>query len=258
MNSIGKDKLDYLIGIASIDCGEDDVALFDGLDVSDVVFSKRFYRIKKRRIKADKRGLIAVRRAVSVAAMVAVAVLVTGLITVSSIPTLRDKVLGSIIDWCENYLTITYDVGEKESDSLAASETETEIETEKETTSVSENPIDEAPKKIETVKKPTHIEDGVIESVVLQNKTQIIVDYYLGDTLLYSYKQLLLNDKNLYANSANAIVEPVNVGNINGKLVELVDRGERVLIWNDEEYVYQIVTQQCEGDYLIHIAQSVE
>lgn len=254
MNSIGKDKLDYLIGIASIDCGEDDVALFDGLDVSDIVFSKRFYRIKKRRIKADKRGLIAVRRAVSVAAMVAVAVLVTGLITVSSIPTLRDKVLGSIIDWCENYLTITYDVEEKESDSLAASETEAE----KETTSVSENPSDEAPKKIETVKKPTHIEDGVIESVVLQNKTKTIIDYYKGDEFLFTYMQMLLNDKNLYVDNIDANVKIVEINGKKGKLIEYKTEEGRFLIWNDEEYVYQLFSQQCEGEYLVKVAQSVE
>ena len=106
-----KDKLDYLIALAAIGCGEDDVEMFNNLDTSKVVFDKSFYRIRDRRIRQYKRKpfVNAFKKVMSRVAVVVLAILSAGMITVAAIPSLRNAVWGAIVEWYEDCFAVRYE-----------------------------------------------------------------------------------------------------------------------------------------------------
>ena len=251
-----KDKLDYLIALASIGCGEDDVEMFNSLDTSSVVFDKSFYRIRDRRIRQYKRKpfVNAFKKVMSRVAVVILAILSAGIITVAAIPSLRNAVWGAIVEWYEDYLTINYEMPDdeiEETEGVNSADTETGQDSE---------PSEEivAPKWIEEVKTPKYYQEGLIEDIAVQGKTQIIVDYYLGENLFYSYKQLTFSEDAMYIDNVAATVQDIEINGYKAYLVEFVDSSHKKIIWSDGLYIYQLTTELCEFDLLITVAKSVE
>jgi len=251
-----KDKLDYLIALASIDCGEDDVEMFNNLDTSKVVFDKSFYRIRDRRIRQYKRKpfVNAFKKVTSRVAVVVLAILSAGMITVAAIPSLRNAVWGAIVEWYEDYLTINYEIP---NDEIEETESVNGVETE---AAQDSEPNEEIvrPKKLEQIKKPTYYQEGVIEDIAVQSKTQICFDYYLDESLLYSYKQLIFSEDAMYVNNESAVVQNIDINGCTGYLVELVESSNKKIIWTDSLYIYQLTTESCNFDLLIKVAESVE
>ena len=251
-----KDKLDYLIALASIGCGDDDVEWFNNLDTSTVVFDQSFYRIRDRRIRRYKRKpfVNAFKKVMSRVAVAVLAIISAGTLAVAAIPSLREAVFGAIVEWYENYLTINYEMPDDdtaETESVNGAETETKQDNE-----TTEEII--APKWIEEVKTPKYYQEGLIEDIVFKGKIQVIVDYYLGENILYSYKQLPFSEDNMYVNNEDAIVQNTHINGYSANLVELVDSSHKKVIWTDGLYIYQLTTETCNFDLLIMVAESVE
>ena len=170
-----KDKLDYLIALASIGCGDDDVEWFNNLDTSTVVFDQSFYRIRDRKIRRYKRKpfVNAFKKVMSRVAVAILAIISAGTLAVAAIPSLREAVFGAIVEWYEDYLTINYEMPDDdtaETESVNGAETETKQDNE-----TTEEII--APKWKEEVKTPKYYQEGLIEDIVFKGKIQVIVDY---------------------------------------------------------------------------------
>lgn len=257
-----KDKLDYLIGLASVGCGDDDVEMFNNLDTSKVVLDEEFYRVRDRRIRKHKRTpfVKTMRRVLARVAVFILAVVSATTVTVAAIPSLREAVFSAIVEWYENYLTINYELPEAEMDETESGNDvggETEIEYNSETENGAETERFR-PTKIEQVKKPTYYGEGVIEDVALQNRMQVLIDYYLGEELLYSYKQLVFSEYEMYINNESAIVQNVEVNGHVAYFVELVDSAHKELIWTDGVYIYQLYTESYGVEFLVSIGESVK
>ena len=235
-----KDKLDHLIAIASIGCGEDDVEWFNNLDVSTVVFDKSFYRIRDRRIRQYKRKpfVNAFNKIMSRVAVVVLAILSAGMITVAAIPSLRNAVWGAIVEWYEDYITINYTMSDDEI-------VKTDVAVNR-------------PTRIEQVKKPTYYQEGLEESVAHQNIAQVYIDYYLSNELLYSYKQLVYSENDMYVDNKSATVNNIQINGLTAYLVEYTDSFCKKIIWTDGLYTYHIFTESCDVELLIKIAESVK
>lgn len=250
-----KDKLDHLIAIASIGCGEDDVEWFNNLDVSIVVFDKSFYRIRDRRIRQYKRKpfVKAFKKVMSQVAVAVLAIISAGSLAVAAIPSLREAVFGAIVEWYEDYLTINYEIPDDEAEVTegvpgAATETGQESEPTKEIV---------RPVKIEQVKKPSYYQEGLVEDIVYQSTTQICLDYYLDENLLYSYKQLVFSEDAMYIDNVSATVQDIEISGYKAYLVEFIESSQKKIIWSDELYIYQLITESCNFDLLIMVAESV-
>ena len=235
-----KDKLDYLIAVAAIGCGEDDVEMFNNLDTSGVVFDKSFYRIRDRRIRQYKRKpfVNAFKKIMSRVAVVVLAILSAGMITVAAIPSLRNAVWGAIVEWYEDYITINYATAEDEIGK----------------TDVAVN----RPTRIEQVKKPTYYQEGLVEDITYRGNQHVYIDYYLDDAVLYSYKQLVYSEDEMYVNNESAIVQSTAINGYKACIVELIDSSHKEIIWSDGIYIYQLFTELCDWELLISVAESIE
>lgn len=250
-----KDKLDYLIGLASVGCGDDDVEMFNRLDASKVKFDDRFYKIRDRRIRQHKRKPImkTLQKIASRAAIIVLAVIFASVVTVAAIPSLRETVFHAIVEWHENYLKIHYEIPEVEETESESIETKDESETETETEIV-------RPTEIVEVKKPSYYLEGLIEDIVIQSKNQVLIDYYLEEQLLYSYKQMVFSEDEIYIDSESAVVNNINISGFNAYLIEHGDYSYKTIIWTDGSYIYQlnIYTEVFDLESLITVAESVK
>ena len=263
-----KDKLDYLIGLASVGCGDDDVEMFNNLDTSKVVLDEEFYRVRDRRIRKHKRApfVKTMRRVLARVAIFILAVVSATTVTVAAIPSLRKAVFNAIVEWYENYLTINYELPEAETDEIeretdAGSETEADSSEETEENSETESETETQairPKEIEEIKKPTYYQDGLFEDFVVQTKNQVIFDYYFGEELLYSYKQIVYSEDAMYINNESAVVQNAEVNGYGAYFVELLDSAHKELIWTDGVYIYQLYTESCDVEFLVTIGESIK
>ena len=252
-----KDKLDYLIGLASAGCGDDDVEMFNNLDTSKVMLDREFYRIRDSRIRKHKRApfVKTMRKVLTRVAVFVLAVVSATTVTVAAIPSLRKAVFNAIGEWYEDYLTINYELPEVE-ETESESGIETNVDSEADA-SVMELEI-VRPTKIEQVKKPLYYGEGVIEDIAFQGRNQVLIDYYLEEQLLYSYKQIVFSEDEMYINNESAIVENLTVNGHVAYFVELIDVLGKKVIWTDGIYIFQLYTESANKDLLLAVAESVE
>ncbi|MBQ7294549.1 MAG: DUF4367 domain-containing protein [Clostridia bacterium] len=251
-----KDKLDYLIALAAIGCGEDDVEMFNNLDTSKVVFDKSFYRIRDRRIRQYKRKpfVNAFKKVMSRVAVAVLAIISAGTLAVVAIPSLREALFGAIVEWYEDYLTINYEMPDDEiEETEGVNGADTETGNDSETTEQIVRPT-----KIEEVKKPTYYQEGIIEDIVVQSRMQVYIEYYFGENLIYSYKQLVFSEDDMYVNNESAVVQNIEINGFTAYLVELVESSHKKIIWTDGLYIYQLTTESSNFDLLIIVAESVK
>lgn len=286
MKTIKNDKLDYLLYMVAAECCKTDVEKFDSIDDSKVDFSEDFCKKRDRIIRKYKYRpfLISVRKVAARAAIVLMAIMSAAFITVMAVEPLREAVFEAVIEWYDDYLTIRY---ERTDETDGATEAVTEGKTENgianeatsestngvvgetteestdestdESTSETETVVNEVtpPTTIEEVRKPTNLPDGVVEDVVIQNSVGVCIDYYLDNELIYSFEQLLLNNKDQYVDNESAVVCDVEINGNAGMVVEYTDKVGLTIVWNDGEYIYHIYSEKVDSNDLIVFAQSV-
>jgi hypothetical protein len=88
----------------------------------------------------------------------------------------------------------------------------------------------------------------------------IEANYYLGEDILYSYFQLLLNDTARHINGEGARLSDVDINGAKGILIEYPndEMGYATVMWNDGEYVYQLIGYKGDARETIEVARSVK
>ena len=283
MQNTRNDKLDYMLYMVAAECCKTDVEKFDSIDDSNVSFTPDFYRKQNTIIRKYKyRPMFkAIKKIASRVAIVLMAILSAGFITVMAVEPLREALYETIIEWYEDYLTIRFEPIDRETEDTDQINTETENSDteERATESVSSNSVTETvndesdpqteittektaevvtpPTTIEEVRKPTYIPDGVVEDVFLQNNAIVCIDYYLNNDLVYSFNQLLVKDRDKYIDNQAVLINYIEINGNEAVVFEYSDQSEISLVWTDNEYAYHIYSQSLDIDSLISIAESV-
>ena len=228
MNIEIHDKLDMMIALVAKDCGKDDEEMFDSLDISSVVLSQRFHRKMLRMIRRYQRAPIVLtfKKAIIRVAIAIMIIMSLSFTTIMAVPTLREAVFGAVIEWYENYLTIRYEPvdegnnGENDENDKNDADANTNEEPNDEQNSTVDVPETVPPTEIEVVRKPTALPEGTIEDVVIQNKTNVCIDYYLNNELTYTYKQVLLDNSNKYIDNETTVLETVDINGNVGTIIQ--------------------------------------
>lgn len=218
-----KTKTDLLLELLVENCGNDDVEFFKSVDVSNVEFSKRYYRKRWRIINIShwKSVFISLKNVgIRVAASVLV-VLSLGAATVMAVPTLREatkeKIIETVKEWREEDLQVTFSYGEENKE-------EAEYV-----------PV----KTIEKVNKPLTLPEGITEEVYRNDSSKYVSDYYFGDEWITDFKQFVKSENTtLVINTENCALYDVV---INGKKITVsVDSNkiDKVIFWEDKDYFY--------------------
>lgn len=238
-----QDKLDMLLTLALGEYTEDELILFLECGDSPVSFSANYYRRKDTIIKRFKKrpDWAILRRILSSAAIVLLAIMSAAFLTIMSVSALRNAVVKIIIEWYDEYISVRHVYVPEESET--EEETEGEIletifskgiESDSETTSV--------PTEILEYRKPTYLPDGVEEEEVSKKTSAYVVDYYRGDDLQYMFRQRLLSDK---AKQFDGEGYQITYTSIKGKeAIVLQNEGttEITIIWDDGEYAYRLIS----------------
>ena len=247
------DKLDLLIQLAFLEGGRRDVELFESIDDSDVVLSRRLTRRVRRTIAAKEREGTTVRikhvltRAVA-AALIAMSLALVILLSVSAT---REAIFNAVVEWYEEYFTVQFG-GEQSGSSDAPEATEP---TPPETT---EKPAPTPPATVEEIRKPTYLPNGVEEEIVLEAPSGGVYEYYIGDEWVGFFQQLILTDTKKYFDSEGAATENVFINDYTGLLITYEKKENILLVWSDEEYVYIFETEVLSVEDIISMAESVK
>lgn len=236
-----------LVKRSFLDGNDPDLELLDSIDDSEVVLSERFYERKKAvldaykgisRARSFKRTMISI----AVAALIVISIVC---VTVACVSTLRNAVWNAIVEWYEDYITVKYEPPKAESES--------DIET------VTQAP---PPTKIETVRKPTYLPDGVEERVVLQSSAMLLSDYFINDEWVFGYRQSILTNNDKYIGESSAVIKTVYINGGQAYIVSsdnVMENNDYTLIWNDEIYMYRIYySNKISEREITRIAESIE
>lgn len=266
------DKLDLLIALAARDAAQDDLDMLASLDTSTVVFDKDYERKKRATINQicsrpniRKLKYVGVRVAVALLSLILLAALVIG-----CVPPVRDAFIEAVVEWYDNYFTIRFetpnnpqnggiaDTDETESQTYDT-ETSTTDETESQTVETTEETTaKEPPKTIETIRKPTALPEGIEEDMYLANDSLVGIDYYLNGEYVIAFSQHLLENSDKYYDSDSATITEIRVNNYPSMLIEFTDKSEIAILWNDEEYIYMILSEFYDAEQLLVFAESVK
>ena len=218
------EKNDLLLELLIDGCGRDEVEEFKNLDVSNVTFSKRYYRKRKRIINSViwRPRLLSLKRVASRVAIVFLAVLSMGFVTVMAIPPLRDAVIETVSEWFDDHVEITYTDENGDTDNTSAVN------------------------KIEKLNKPINLPVEVEEEIVVDSDTVYMSDFYMGELWLGTFKQHVKKEGLIIGidTEETVIYEIV----VNENELSVYDRGIKgiVIYWEDAHYVYTLTGEDLD------------
>lgn len=241
------DKFDHLIALAAMKCTEEEAGELKSLDTSSVSFDPSYYRKRNKFIRQYKhksigRRSIAIRLAVAIAAALILMSLLIG-----CVPKLREAIYNAIVEWYNECFSVRYEDPDGK---------EKETGYEEESTTEAESVV--APTYIKNVRKPSDLPEGVWEDVIIENNTQITIDYYMGDEYLFSFIQVVMKPNDKYVDNDEVNVKYIDINGNNATVIEYIDKKEISIIWSDSEYSYQIFSTECDLPTLIEYAKSVK
>ena len=269
MKSTQFDKLDYMIQLAYLQCGTKDAELFDEVDGTEVPVPKSLDRRIMRLISREAREQCCGKTKrmlgrTAIAAMLIMSIMFTLLISVTGI---REAIWKAIVEWHDNYITISFeknieDIGEEVTEESTAEDTQSDTsndsqpETDDEP-SLENKPVVTPPTKIEEVRKPTYVMDGVIEDL-FKSQTTISIDYYVGEVFVCSFSQDIIIEDKKYFDNETANVEEIYINEYKASLVTYSDKKEVEIVWSDGEYVYVLFSSMLDVQQMKAIAESVK
>lgn len=225
-------SFDILMKLAVNKCMEDEIALFNSLDTSEVNVSSKTNRKIRNAIKLTslrKSVLFKVTRFAATAVLTAVTIVFS---TAMCIQPIRAAFWTAIVQWYENYIGIRYEINEND-----------------------------YPKIIEKKVVPKSLPDGW--TIELLNECDYIINYLIsgtnGETIYYDQK--IANTEDIWLNNKDCLMERVLLNKVeayiysysydNGNLTELN------LIWKDD-YIFILSSEQVSKETLIQIAETMQ
>ena len=231
------DNLDYLIALSLNPIADETAKEFENIDDSGVVISKktdrRIRKLIRKSAKCSREESAVVTpmpkrflRRAAVAILVAVSLMFGGIMSISAV---RKSLWKAITEWYNEFFSVNYEKGRARMT---------------------------VPDKIEEIRKPRLLPQGVVESVVFDDFSQFSCDYYIDATVVIVFSQKLLTNKTNLINGEDAEVSNISVNDNEAVLVKNKD-GNVVLDWTDGEYEYSIIGNGIGADIILLMAESV-
>lgn len=231
------DNLDYLIALSLNPIADETAKEFENIDDSGVVISKktdrRIRKLIRKSAKCSREETAIVTpmpkrflRRAAVAILVAVSLMFGGIMSISAV---RKSLWKAITEWYNEFFSVNYEKGRARMT---------------------------VPDKIEEIRKPRLLPQGVVESVAVDSFSQFSCDYCLEKTVVMAFSQNLLTKGRNLINGEDAEVSYISVNDNEAVLVRNRN-GNVVLDWTDGEYEYSIVGYGIGADIILLMAESV-
>ena len=231
------DNLDYLIALSLNPIADETAKEFENIDDSGVVISKktdrRIRKLIRKSAKCSREETAVVTpmpkrflRRAAVAILVAVSLMFGGIMSISAV---RKSLWKAITEWYNEFFSVNYEKGRARMT---------------------------VPDKIEEIRKPRLLPQGVVESVFTESFSEYSCDYYIDTTIVMTFSQNLLTKGKNLINGEDAEVSYISVNDNEAVLVKNKN-GIVVLDWTDGEYEYSIVGNGIGADIILLMAESV-
>ena len=231
------DNLDYLIALSLNPIADETAKEFENIDDSGVVISKktdrRIRKLIRKSAKYSREETAVVTpmpkrflRRAAVAILVAVSLMFGGIMSISAV---RKSLWKAITEWYNEFFSVNYEKGRARMT---------------------------VPDKIEEIRKPRLLPQGVVESVFTENFKEFSCDYYMDTTVVMVFSQNILTERKNLINGEDAEVSYISVNDNEAVLVKNKN-GIIVLDWTDGEYEYSIVGNGIGADIILLMAESV-
>lgn len=228
--SKGNSNLDALIVSAAHVLVDDAAEYMRSIDTSETVISKSLDKRVHRKIRKHKRDRWWNSVPVTCKKVVA-AIMVFCTISFAmsmSVEAVREEVWNTILEWYDKFVAVFYVTDET------------------------------PPSVIEEYKEPTLQLAGAEKQVVVQNKADHVVLYFINGERFMSYQQKVITENTVNLDSENCTKTDLYIGEYIACLFTY-DDGIRNITWHDNEYAYIISCDLKEIDIsiLVDIAESV-
>lgn len=228
--SKGNSNLDALIVSAAHVLVDDAAEYMRSIDTSETVISKSLDKRVHRKIRKHKRDHWWNSVPVTCKKVVA-AIMVFCTISFAmsmSVEAVREEVWNTILEWYDKFVAVFYVTDET------------------------------PPSVIEEYKEPTLQLAGAEKQVVVQNKADHVVLYFINGERFMSYQQKVITENTVNLDSENCTKTDLYIGEYIACLFTY-DDGIRNITWHDNEYAYIISCDLKEIDIsiLVDIAESV-
>lgn len=231
------DNLDYLIALSLNPIADETAKEFENIDDSGVVISKKTDRkirkLIRKSAKCSREETAVVTpmpkrflRRAAVAILVAVSLMFGGIMSISAV---RKSLWKAITEWYNEFFSVNYEKGRARMT---------------------------VPDKIEEIRKPRLLPQGVVEADSREYFIEYSCDYYIDTTIVMTFSQKLLTEKTNLINGEDAEVSNISVNDNEAVLVRNKN-GNIVLDWTDGEYEYTIVGYGIGADIILLMAESV-
>lgn len=228
--SKGNSNLDALIVSAAHVLVDDAAEYMRSIDTSETVISKSLDKRVHRKIRKHKRDRWWNSVPVTCKKVVAtIMVFCTISFAMSmSVEAVREEVWNTILEWYDKFVAVFYVTDET------------------------------PPSVIEEYKEPTLQLAGAEKQVVVQNKADHVVLYFINGERFMSYQQKVITENTVNLDSENCTKTDLYIGEYIACLFTY-DDGIRNITWHDNEYAYIISCDLKEIDIsiLVDIAESV-
>lgn len=220
-------SFDILMKLVVNKCMEDEIALFNSLDTSEVNVSSKTNRKIRNAIKLTSLRKSVLFKATKFAATAILTAVTIVFSTAMCIQPIRAAFWTAIVQWYENYIGIRYEINEND-----------------------------YPKIIEKKVVPKSLPDGWTIEVL--DECDISVNYLIfginGEAIYYEQK--IVNTEEIWFNNKECVVEKVSLNNIEAYVYSYFDNLTD-LIWKDE-YVFILSGEQVSKETLIQIAETMQ
>jgi len=223
-------NMDAMIMSAAHVLIDDTADYMRSIDTSDTVISKKLdNRVYKNIRKYSKKNWwssvpVTCKRLVAAVMIFCTITFAMGM----SVKAVREEVWNTILEWYDKFVAVFYETDET------------------------------PPSVIEEYREPTLQLAGAEKQVVVQNKADHVVLYFLNGEQFMSYQQKVITENTANLDSENCITTDLYIGEFLANLFTYED-GVKTITWHDNEYAYIISCDsiEIEINILVDIAESV-
>ena len=234
-----KDKLDYLIAMATLESEEGNLDVSSLSDNDKFQFDRSYYKKRSGYIrKYRRRESVKMLKAFSLrVAVLSVFIIFSAVVLIGCVPKLNETVYYSVSKWYDDYVTEKYGPSLTDTNTLGST--------------VDTRP----PMHIEKIFTPHIVIDSLTEKTVFSDRNNNNIIYYQGELPVLSFFQSTLDERKVTFETTESIYYSVNVGDASGIAVELDNTV--YVYWSDGSYFYELNSTEYSVGSLIKIAESV-
>lgn len=221
---------------------------------------KRMKQIEREYTKKEKRSIPKIKW-IAIACILSISMLFTACV---SIPKIREAIKDFFLEWYDDFVSIGF--GDKKEDKFDYGEIEmgetADVDLNESTSAPEESLKEDIPPPPTEIMRRAYVADlpeNYTYEVDLDSRLYYAISYYEEGNYVFSVTQNIITQELNWANTKSQKIYVTSINGFNAMIIEAVDvPGVYQILWQDNEYEYNIEGYFSDVDEIIGIAESVK